>query len=182
MTRVGRNKAYILCGDLVQALKRESSQAIQYWSGVGWHTVWTWRKALGIGQYNEGTLRLHSDWMPERVPPDVQARAVAKANTPEANAKKAAAKLGHAVSPKVAAILARGRKKCLTPAARKKMSASHKKRGTMPPAAGKPWSAEEEALLGTMSDPEITRRTGRTLFAVRCRRLKLGIAPARATR
>jgi hypothetical protein len=182
MTRVGRNKAYILCGDLVRALQRESSQAIQYWWGVGWHTVWTWRKALGISQYNEGTLRLHRDWMPERVPPEVHARAVANASTPEANARKAASKLGHSVSPKVAAILARGRQKCLTPAARKKMSESHKRRGTMPPAAGKPWTAAEEALLGTMSDPEVARRTARTLFAVRCRRLKLGIAPVRAIR
>src|SRR5437762_843923 len=54
--RTGRARAYILTGDLVRAVQCESAQSIRYWWGVGSYTVWHWRKELGIGQYNEGTL------------------------------------------------------------------------------------------------------------------------------
>jgi hypothetical protein len=42
---------------------------------------------------------------------EVHARAIAAANTAEANAKKAAAKMGHVVSERTAAALAKGRQK-----------------------------------------------------------------------
>src|SRR5262249_4968231 len=57
----------------------------------------------------------------------------------------------------------------------RRMSAAHRRRGTRPPAAGPAWSAEEEALLGTMPDEEVARRTGRTLVAVQGRRYTLRI-------
>jgi hypothetical protein len=59
------------------------------------------------------------------------------------------------------------------------MSAAHQRRGTRPPKAGRPWTAEEIALLGTMPDEEVTARTGRTLQAVRSHRQLLGILSVR---
>jgi hypothetical protein len=44
---------------------------------------------------------------------------------------------------------------------------------------GKPWAPEEEALLGTMPDRDVAKRTGHTLNAVWIRRRKLGIAAFR---
>ena len=41
------HKALVLCGDLVEAVKREASLAIQYWWGVSYETVWRWRKSAG---------------------------------------------------------------------------------------------------------------------------------------
>jgi hypothetical protein len=44
------------------------------------------------------------------------------------------------------------------------------------PAPGQ-WTADEVALLGVLQDKVIAKRTGRTLCAVQCKRLKLGIQP-----
>jgi DNA-binding Xre family transcriptional regulator len=59
---------YIVCGDLVRALRRESALAIQHWWGVGTTTISHWRRALGVEAYNEGTLRLWSDWRRVKLP------------------------------------------------------------------------------------------------------------------
>jgi hypothetical protein len=111
MTKVRGNRAFILCGDLARAAQQEAAIAVCHWWGVTPQTVTKWRAVLDVPEYSEATRRLHREWMPERVPPEVHARAIAAANTPEANAKKAAAKIGHALSEKTAAALARGREK-----------------------------------------------------------------------
>jgi hypothetical protein len=49
------------------------------------------------------------------------------------------------------------------------------RRGIPNPALNR-WNAEEIALLGTLPDREVARRTGRTLGAVFQQRIKLGIA------
>jgi hypothetical protein len=54
-------RAFILCGDLVRAVRRESEVAVAYWWGVNWQTVWAWRKALGVAATTEGTSRLRSE-------------------------------------------------------------------------------------------------------------------------
>src|SRR4029077_7533342 len=54
-TIVGRSLAFILCGDLVKAVRRESNQAVCRWWGVMPQTVTAWRKALDVPQGNEGT-------------------------------------------------------------------------------------------------------------------------------
>src|SRR5262249_35348650 len=149
--------------------------AVAHHFGIGRDTVWRWPKALGVPAVNEGTRRLHREWMPERLDEEDRQRAVEAANTPEANAKKAAAVTGRQPSPKQLAALASGRKRTRTPKARRKRSASHKARGTIPPAAGVPWTAAEDALLGTMPDEDVAKKTGRTLCAVEARRQLLRI-------
>jgi hypothetical protein len=54
-------------------------------------------------------------------------------------------------------------------------AAGVKGEGAMQTAAGRPWTPEEDALLGTMPDPEVARRTGRTPGAVQGRRAALDI-------
>jgi hypothetical protein len=57
-------------------------------------------------------------------------------------------------------------------AARAKMSAASRARGAWPPAAGRPWTAEEDALL-SLPTAEAAARTGRSVGAVKCRRREL---------
>jgi hypothetical protein len=89
-----RKGAFILCGDLVQAVRRESNLAVCYWWGVTPQTVSVWRKALDVPRSNRGSKRLWQINVAEVITPEVHARAVANANSPEANWKKAAAKIG----------------------------------------------------------------------------------------
>jgi transcriptional regulator with XRE-family HTH domain len=71
----GRTAPYILCGDLMRAVRVESSEAIQHWWGVGRGIVTKWRQALNVKRYNEGTTRLTRIWMPEKIDEETDARA-----------------------------------------------------------------------------------------------------------
>jgi hypothetical protein len=62
---------------------------------------------------------------------------------------------------------------------RRKRSEAHKRRRTRPPAAGEPWSPEEDELARTLPPEEVARRTGRTLTAVYNRRIDLGVPDGR---
>jgi hypothetical protein len=85
--------------------------------------------------------------------------------------KIAAAKLGKKRPGSVGRAVARAKKgKSLPEETKKKMSVAHKKRGTVPPAAGRVWTAEEEALLGKVPDEVVAERTGRGVSAVVARR------------
>jgi hypothetical protein len=63
--------------------------------------------------------------------------------------------------------------------ARRKMSAAQRRRGTRPPKAGRPWTAEEDALVRALPAKEVAARTGRTLGAVHDRRRILGMPDGR---
>jgi hypothetical protein len=55
----GRARFLIVMGDLIEAVRRESEEAVCHYWGVGRNTVWTWRKALRVSRTdNEGTRRL----------------------------------------------------------------------------------------------------------------------------
>ena len=167
----------ILCGDLARAVRRESETAICHWWGVGVTTVWKWRKVLGVESINEGTSALLSRWAPETVQSDEAARKLADVQgSPERAAKIAAAKHGKPRSETVKTVLWTanlGRK--ASSEQRRKISESHKARGTRAPAAGVPWAAEGDALIGTMKDGDVAGRTGRTEEAVSARRYSLGV-------
>jgi hypothetical protein len=55
---VPRSRALIVYDDLERAIRQESASAVAYWWGVSIDTVGTWRRALGVGQYNPGTVKL----------------------------------------------------------------------------------------------------------------------------
>jgi hypothetical protein len=62
---------------------------------------------------------------------------------------------------------------------RRKMSEAHRRRGTRPPKAGRPWTDEEDDLVRTLPAKEVAGRTGRTLRAVYDRRRGLGMPDGR---
>jgi hypothetical protein len=177
VTRLKRSRPLLIVfAGLAEAIRRESNQAVAFWRGIDKQTVSKYRKVLGVPLMREGTCRLHRDIADEVFTEEVRARAVAAANTPEANAKESAAKLGKPRPAHLMEALARynrGRK--LPEATRRKMSAAHKRRGTRPPWLNDPWPAEHDALLGTLPDAEVAERTRRTLQAVGDRRRALGI-------
>jgi hypothetical protein len=162
-----RARSLVVCGGLAKAVRRESAIAVCFWWGITPQTVTKWRKALGVPQVNEGTARLYVAYAPERLTPAVQERARARANSPEANAKKAAAKRGKPRPAHVVEALRRahtGRK--LSAEHRAKISAVLRRDGHRPP-VGKVWEPWEPDLLGTFPDGDVARRTGRTDCAVR---------------
>jgi NUMOD3 motif len=180
----GRHKAIVLYGDLVRAVRRESSLAIQHWFGVGPVTVWQWRRALGVDRKTEGTSRLQSE--NSQTNPGViagLAKAHGTAQDPERRARIAAAQRGKP-RPRSAMEAAweanRGRKH--TAEARAKMSAAQRWRGARPPKAGRAWTAEEDALVRELPALEVASKTGRTLQAVYARRSVLGLNNGRTTR
>jgi hypothetical protein len=59
------------------------------------------------------------------------------------------------------------------------MSTAHRRRGTRPPNAGPPWTAQEDALLRVLPAAEVARRTGRTPGAVYARRRELRLPDGR---
>jgi hypothetical protein len=169
----GRAKALVVCGDLARAVRRESNLAVSYWWGITGQTVTIWRKALGVPQVNEGTARLYVDYAPERLTEEVRQQATAKANSPEANAKKGACWRGQPKPAHVLEALRRanvGRK--LTEEHKAKIGAGLRRGGHRPP-KGKVWEPWELALVGTLPDEEVAERTGRSVLAVSGKRCLL---------
>lgn len=179
MCRVGRHgraRAFILCRDLAKAVRHESNQAVCCWFGVTPQTVKVWRKALDVPPNNEGTQRLNRDWMPWRLTEEERRKAIAAMSSPQANAKKSAAKIGKPRPPHVIEALRQANlRRQFSDEHRQKLSAAQRARGAWPPSAGRPWTAEEDAFFGTMNDLEVAARIGRSRVAVRERRTKLGI-------
>ena len=137
-----------LYGDLAEAVKVESAQAIRYWFGVGEGTVGRWRQALGVERRTTGTSALHARWVAETVQSD-------KAHRKRMRTIKISRR-------------AKGRQG----AGRRPRKAEGPPAGHPP---GPPWTAAEEQLLGTMKDKDVAARTGRTVSAVSGHRLVLGV-------
>lgn len=176
-----RAKSLVLYRDLAKAVRREANQQVARLFGVAGQTVTKWRKALGVPANNRGTLRRRVE-AGKRNKKGLLAM-YAKARDPVRRAKIAAARRGKPRPRSVIDALRRanlGRK--LSAEHRAKMSESHKRRGTMPPAAGKPWAAWEDRLLYTLPPSAVASKTARTLTAVYMRRAALGINDGRTTR
>ena len=137
-----------LYGDLAEAVKRESAQAIRYWFGVGETTVTRWRQALGAERRTTGTSALHGRWVAETVQSD------------KAHRKR------------MRTIIAAKRTRAKQDTCRKPSKAEAPHVGHPP---GPPWTAAEEQLLGTMKDKDVAVRTGRTVAAVSGHRFALGV-------
>lgn len=141
------------------------------------------RKALGLNYNdNKGLHRLRMAHAAELWFKATQRKAWSKARDPDRRAKIAESKRGMLRPPEVIEamrIANTGRKH--TAAARAKMSESHRLRGTRPPKAGRPWTAEEDEALRTLPMAEVVKVTGRTLIAGRARRRLLQLPDGRKT-
>jgi hypothetical protein len=147
LCRVGKWRVPVVYKGLARAVRREAELAVAHWWGIGLWSVWQWRKALGIGATTKGTSRLRREHFKEPWADQMRKKAWAKVGDPERRAKIAEAKRGKPRPPHVGeAVAAAHRGKRASEATRRKMSASHKRRGTRPPKAARPWTAEEDAL------------------------------------
>ena len=108
------------------------------------------------------------------------ARRAPTLKSPERAEKIAAARRGKPRPAHVIAAIVKAHKdKPIGKAQRQKMSDAHKRRGTYPQAAGRPFTREEDTLLGTAMDREIAERIGRDVQTVFARRKRLGIVAFR---
>lgn len=109
--------------------------------------------------------------------------ALAKARDPERCEKIAASRRGKPRPPHVIEAMRQARTgKPHDEDARRKMSEAHKRRGTMPPLAGRRWTAEEDEAARTLPPALAAKKTERTLGAVWCRRQRLDLPDGRADR
>jgi hypothetical protein len=173
----GGRPLLILCGDLARAVRRESEVAVAHWWGVSETTVWKWRKELGVPASNTGTSSLRSRWAPESVQSEkANTRRAPTLTSPERAAKIAAAKRGKARPRHVIEAMRRANiGRPLSHETRQKLSQAQRSRGAYPPAAGRPFTASEDAVLGTATDREIAARLHRDLQTIYGRRKRLGI-------
>jgi hypothetical protein len=133
LLRGGRRPALILYADLAEAVMRESAEAVMHSWGVKRHTVWQWRKALGVPQYNPGTTKLKSELL-SPVLDRARPAAIALAGSAERRAKISAARKGKPRPPHVVEAVRRsstGRRH--GEEARAKMSQANRKRGALVP-------------------------------------------------
>lgn len=162
----------ILCGDLVRAVRHESAQAVAHHFAVSKSTVRKWRRALDVPEHNEGTRRLGGRIAVAR-DDDRLARARAAAQQSASVELRAAPRRGKPPHPNLLAASAKADHH--PPGWREKMSATFRARGNWLQPHTRPWTAADDALLGTARDAEVARRQGRTTRAVYLRRFKLGV-------
>lgn len=169
-------KTIVLYKGLVRAVRMESITAVRHWWGVTHTPVYRWRKALGVGRFNDGTLRLHAAHA--KLPAVRRALAMGHDHVrdPGRMAKIIAYHAGRPKPAHVRKTLLKARKgKKLSREYRKKITQgllrwSRGSRGTR-----KPWTASEDDLLLKLPVRELIKRTGRTRRAIRLRRKELWV-------
>ena len=172
--RTSRRPAIVVYAGLAKAIRRESAQAVAHWWGVRPLQVSKWRRPLGVGATTEGTSRLRSAYCEEPWFTAGRRKAQAKAADPERRAKIAAARKGKPRPRHVIEAMAAARRgKPHSEETRRRMSEAHRRRGTWPPAAGRPWTTAEDEMARTLPAATAARRTGRCLGAVYSRRAAL---------
>ena len=179
----GGHAGLVLFADLERAVRTESNQAVCYWWGVTAQTVSKWRAALDV-EATEGTRKLRRAHGAEEWFKEARSKAHEQSRDDEADASRrekiAASKTGKKRPRSLMRRLAaanRGRQ--LNEETRAKMSQAHRKRGTIPPAAGESWTAQEDALVRSLPVAEAAEETGRTVSAVYKRRRKLRVPDGR---
>jgi hypothetical protein len=176
--------ALVVYSGLARAVRRESGIAVCRWWGASWYHVNKWRRALGVPSTNEGTYRLRLAFTQTPRFRQIQNMSWATNGTPERRAAQSLRQTGMKMSEQARRNNSLAHMGILnSKATRRKLSLAHKRRGTWPPAAGKPWTKDELALLRTLPAIEVFRQTDRTYSDVTSMRVLLGLTAAkRATR
>ncbi len=177
----GRARTLAVYGDLAEAIRRESVSAVCYWWGITSQTVTKWRTVMGVEAMTEGTTLLKvASATASTALAEARKRGQAKARDSERCAKIAASKRGKPRPQHVIDAMREGRTgKPHTEEARKLMSAAARRRGARPPKAGRPWTAEEDALVWSLPAAQVAEQTKRTLSAVYTRRHELDVPDGR---
>jgi hypothetical protein len=127
----------------------------------------------------EGTSKRLSDHAREPAVVAGLKKAQAKSGDPGRRAKLAAALRGTKVDRRVVEALAAQRRGTRhREESRRRMSETHRHRGTLVPGT-QVWAPEEDALVRSLPAAEAARRTGRTLGAVWQRQRVLGLPDGR---
>jgi hypothetical protein len=164
---------------LAKAIRRESNQAISHWWGIDPQTVTKWRRSLGVGIVTEGTHRLFRDYTKEPWAIEALTKAQSKADDPERCRKIAEARRGKPRPQHVLEAMHSARRGLShTEGTRRRMSETHRRRGTLVPGTI-PWTSEDDELVRMMPAEEVARRTGRSLQAVYKRRSLLQVPDGR---
>jgi hypothetical protein len=175
----GRARSLVVFKDLARAVRRESEVAVAHHWGVDKQTVGKWRKALGVGRVTEGTSKRLSDHAREPAVVAGLRKAQAKSGDPARRAKLSAALRGRKMDRRVVEALAAQRRGTRhQEESRRKMSETHRRRGTLVPGTVV-WTKAEDRLVRSLPAAEAARRTGRTLVAVWQRRRVLGVPDGR---
>lgn len=153
---------FILCGDLLRALEKESGPATCHFWGVSRATVGNWRRALEMKGRTAGAQRLVN-------------LGVELARLPESRKKIADAARGRVLSPqhksRFHGAMRKGRHERF-----KARRAAYRRTGRFPKATkSDPWTPEEEKLLPKLPTAELVRLIGRTFKGIQAHRLALGI-------
>jgi hypothetical protein len=138
-----------LCGDLIRAVRREAKLTVAYHWGVSTITVYKWRKFLGVSEWNEGSSRL-----------------LGFTHKSENAARGSSNALVMAANPKRRGLEFRRLMREITFERLKKV-------GSVDARRRRPWTPEQDQLLGVLTDDEAAARTGRTRNAVLSRRRRL---------
>jgi hypothetical protein len=170
-TRGGRS-GLLVDEELARAVRCASALAVAHWWGVAPGTVRAWRRAQGVERRTEGSARLWREHGKERVA-DALTAAAAMARDPERRRKIGAAQRGRPMPEHVREALRGGRERLGEPEVGRRISEKMRARGAWPPAAGRPWTEEEDEAARTLPTAEAAAKTGRTAEAVSKRRRKL---------
>jgi hypothetical protein len=177
----GSSRGLVLCGVLARAVRQEASLAVAYWWGVTAQTVTVWRKALGVGPTTTGTSVLRARVMLGEHGRRMRNRGRAKARDPERCEKIAAARRGKPRPAHVREATGRAHTgRVHSEEERRKRSEAHKRLGTWPPAAGRPWTEAEDAVVPSLRLKDTAKAlTGRSVGSIRSRRRTLRLPDGR---
>ncbi len=175
--RQAGHASLILFGDLERAIRTESELAVAHHWKISITTIWKFRRALGVGRITDGTAKLYSEYAPAKVASELsRVKSNFTNRTAERRQHMSEKKTGRPMHPATKAALfravSRPKSEDWKRQARERGIAS----GRFPVNPKlRPWTAEEERMLGTKSDREIAAMLGRTIPMIRGRRKKLGI-------
>lgn len=174
----GGTPSLVLCGDLIEAVRRESVSAVVHWWGVSTTTVRKWRRLLGVPRMNEGTIRLHREAIPDRFNDETQEKSRQALKNPETRAKMSASRKGKPIHPNSRKAASEACRRPRSEEWKAQMSERLRREWQDGSRVNRnQWTPEEIALLGTALDRVVAEQVGRSVEAVGVYRRKLGIAP-----